>query len=86
MTSPSFTTNVATIVTGTAIAQIIAILATPIVTRFYGPEAFGLFALFSSVAGIFTIIACLRYEPAIMLPNSDEGAETYSDCVSSSSL
>jgi O-antigen/teichoic acid export membrane protein len=74
MSSPSFTTNVATIVTGTAIAQIIAILATPFITRFYGPEAFGLFALFSSVAGIFTIIACLRYEPAIMLPKTDEGA------------
>jgi len=71
---PNFTSNVVTLVTGTAIAQIIAILATPFITRFYGPEAFGLFALFSSIAGIFTIIGCLRYELAIMLPKSDEEA------------
>lgn len=74
MSSKSFASNVATIATGTAIAQIIGIFATPIITRYYGPEAFGLFALFTSIASIVTIIACLRYELAIMLPKSDEEA------------
>ena len=74
MTSSSFASNVVTIVTGTAIAQIIVILATPVITRLYGPEAFGLFALFSSIISILVTVGCLRYELAIMLPKSDEDA------------
>jgi len=74
MTSSSFTSNVVTIVTGTAIAQIIVILASPVITRLYGPEAFGLFALFSSIISILVTVGCLRYELAIMLPKSDEDA------------
>ena len=74
MSSKSFASNVVTIATGTAIAQIVGIIATPFITRYYGPDAFGLFALFTSIASILTIIACLRYELAIMLPKSDEEA------------
>lgn len=70
----SFAGDVFTLVGGTAFAQILAILATPILTRLYGPEDFGLLALFLSITGIFSIIVCLRYELSIMLPESDEEA------------
>jgi len=72
--SPSFASNVLTLVTGTIIAQIITIIASPIITRLYGPDTFGLLALFTSITSIIGVIACLRYEIAIMLPESDEEA------------
>jgi lipopolysaccharide exporter len=72
--SSSFGVNVLTLVTGTTIAQIITILASPIITRLYGPETFGLLALFTSITSIIGVIACMRYELAIMLPKSDEEA------------
>lgn len=70
----SFAGDVITLVSGTTFAQILSILATPILTRLYGPEDFGLLALFLSITGIFGIIVCLRYELSIMLPESDEEA------------
>lgn len=80
--SPTFASNVLTLVTGTTIAQIITILASPIITRLYGPEAFGLVALFTSITGILGVIVCLRYELAIMLPESDEeAANVFGLCV-----
>jgi O-antigen/teichoic acid export membrane protein len=70
----SFAVDVLTLVSGTTFAQILTILATPILTRLYGPEDFGLLTLFLSITGIFGIIICLRYELSIMLPESDEEA------------
>ena len=69
-----FSRDILTLVTGTTIAQIITILASPVITRLYGPEAFGLLAIFTSITSIISVIICLRYEPAIMLPKSDEEA------------
>jgi len=72
--SSSFTTDVLKLVTGTTLAQIIVVLAAPFITRLYGPEAFGLLAIFTSITSIIGVIACMRYEMAIMLPKADEEA------------
>ncbi|MGA2933751.1 MAG: oligosaccharide flippase family protein [Methanomicrobiales archaeon] len=69
-----FAADVLTLVTGTTVAQIIAIITSPLITRLYGPEAFGLLALFTSITSIIGVVACLRYEFAILLPESDEEA------------
>jgi len=53
------------------LAQGLLVLASPILTRLYGPAAFGVFALFSSLTGIIDAVICLRYELAIMLPEND---------------
>lgn len=74
MTESRFSKDVLTLVSGTTIALIITTLASPIITRLYGPEAFGLVALFTSITGILGVIVCLRYELAIVLPKSDEEA------------
>ncbi len=60
--------------TGTTIAQAIPIAISPILTRIYTPEDFGVLALFISISGIFGSIATARYELAIMLPEKDEEA------------
>lgn len=70
----SFVGDVLTLVSGTSFAQILTILAAPILTRLYGPEDFGLLALFLSITGIIGVIVCLRYELSIMQPKSDEEA------------
>ena len=69
-----FSRNVLTLMTGTTIAQAIPITISPILTRLYSPEDFGLFALFISITSIFGSIANGRYELAIMLPAKDEDA------------
>ena len=69
-----FSRNVLTLMTGTTIAQAIPIAISPILTRIYTPEDFGLFALFIAITSIFGSIANGRYELAIMLPKKDEDA------------
>jgi len=69
-----FSRNVLTLMTGTTIAQAIPIAITPILTRLYTPEEFGLLALFMSISGVLAAIATMRYELAIMLPRNNEEA------------
>jgi len=69
-----FSRNVLTLMTGTTIAQAIPIVISPILTRIYTPEDFGVFALFVAITSIFGSIANGRYELAIMLPEKDEDA------------
>lgn len=59
---------------GTTIAQAITVLSLPILARLYPADAFGTAGLFTSLVTIASVIACLRYEFAIMLPSSDEEA------------
>jgi lipopolysaccharide exporter len=70
----SFAGDVLKLVSGTTLAQAIGVLITPILARMYAPEAFGTLALFTSITGILGVVACLRYELAIMLPETDEEA------------
>jgi lipopolysaccharide exporter len=70
----AFMKNVLILVSGTAIAQLIAILGTPVITRIYDPAAFGSLALFLSITSLIGVVICLKYEAAIMLPHSDEEA------------
>jgi len=69
-----FSRNVLTLMTGATIAQAIPIAISPILTRIYTPEDFGLFALYMSVASIISVVATGSYEHAIMLPVKDEDA------------
>jgi len=69
-----FTRNVLTLMTGTTVAQAIPVAISPILTRIYTPEDFGLFAIFIAISSIFGSIANGRYELAIMLPRKDEDA------------
>lgn len=66
-----FAANILTLVAGTGLAQALTMGATPILTRLYGPEDFGLLALFLSVTGILSVVANWRYELAIVLPKDD---------------
>lgn len=69
-----FGRNVLTLMIGTVIAQAIPIAISPILTRLYSPDDFGLFALYMGLASILTVIVTGRYEQAIMLPVEEEDA------------
>ena len=60
--------------TGTIIAQAIPIAISPILTRIYRPEDFGLYAIFVAIITILGTVVSGRYELAIMLPKKDEDA------------
>lgn len=70
----AFVKNVGMLVGGTAIGQVITVLASPLLTRIYTPEDFGTLAVFASFLGIAAVIASLRYELALPLPEDNETA------------
>lgn len=70
----TFARGVGVLVGGTAGAQVLTILAAPMLTRLYTPEQFGLLAVYASLLGLVAVIASLRYELAIPLPEDDDEA------------
>ena len=66
--------HVLTLLTGTGLAQLIALAAAPLLSRLYTPEDFGVFALYLSVVSLLAILATGRYELAIVLPEDDDDA------------
>ena len=56
---------------GSTIAQLVPILATPILTRIYTKEDFGLYGYFLAIISIITPILSLRYDKAIVLSKSE---------------
>lgn len=70
----AFARGVSVLVGGTVGAQALMVLASPLLTRLYTPEDFGLLAVYASILSLFTVIASLRYELAIPLPEKDSEA------------
>lgn len=69
-----FAKNVSVLATGSVITQIISLLISPVLSRLYSPENYGLLAVFLSVLNMATVIICFRYELAIVLPKSESDA------------
>lgn len=55
---------------GLAVGQGVVLLATPFLTRLYGPEHFGVLTLFITVATIAAVLGTLRLE--VLIPGADE--------------
>jgi O-antigen/teichoic acid export membrane protein len=56
---------------GIFIAQLITIIATPIITRIYSPADYGILVVFTSTLAIIVIAGGFRYDSALPLPNED---------------
>lgn len=65
-----FVKDTAILTLGVAIAQIVPILAYPILSRIYTPEDFGLLAPITSIIAILGIVVTLKYENAIFITKS----------------
>jgi O-antigen/teichoic acid export membrane protein len=59
---------------GTAMAQAIAVAASPILTRIYKPADFGALQIFISLMMFAVIAAAGRYEVAILLPEDEQSS------------
>lgn len=69
--SNKFFKNVALIAGGTAFAQILNILLSPVITRLYSPEEYGVLTTYTAILGILAL-AALKYEMAIPLAKDDK--------------
>lgn len=65
--SSEFIKNVIVVMSGTVIAQIIALVLTPVLARSYSPEDFGYYTTFIAIYAILCSIATGKYERAILL-------------------
>lgn len=70
----AFARSVGVLAGGTGAAQLLLILAAPILTRLYTPDDFGLLAVYVALIGLFSVVTSFRYEQAIPLPSSDQDA------------
>ncbi len=63
--------NMAILASGAVLARLIGFGSTPVLTRIYTPEDFGLLALFMAVLAMLTPFSTLRYSIAIPLLKND---------------
>ena len=69
-----FIRNVFTLTSGTILAQAISLSVSPILTRIYTTEDFGVVALYIAVVSIFGNIITGKYDSAIMIPATNKEA------------
>jgi O-antigen/teichoic acid export membrane protein len=68
---PGLMRSVATLFSGTVIAQGIPFLAAPLIARQYGPDQFAVFGTLMAVFNILNVLAAARYEMAVVMPARD---------------
>ncbi len=59
---------------GTALAQGVAFVALPFISRLYGPAIYGQFSTYLVWVGLIVILATLQYQHAIILPRLEKNA------------
>lgn len=69
-----FSKNVLTVLSGSSVALAIALLLSPLLSRFFSPEQFGYLAVYASLAAIGSVFASLRFELTIVLAPTDRKA------------
>ena len=67
----NLTKNVFAVASGTAAGQAIAFAFSPIITRIYSPEVFGLQGVFLALVGVLTPFIALRFPMAIIVADDD---------------
>lgn len=70
----SYRNNVISLISGSAAAQAIPILISPLLTRLYSPKEFGLMALYLSISAVLSVFAAGRYDLALIEPAKDNEA------------
>jgi O-antigen/teichoic acid export membrane protein len=69
--SSEFFRNVATLISGTSLAQVFSVFIYIILSRIYTEEDFGVFGLYMNILNITVIFSTAKYELAILLPKSE---------------
>lgn len=66
--------NVSTLLSGTVLAQVVVLVTAGIVSRLYSPAEIGSFAAFMAIPQTVAVVAGLRYDMAVVLPDRDADA------------
>ena len=66
--------DVGTLMRGTLVVQGLGLLLLPILSRLYTPASFGAFGLYQAAILLLTVIACMRYDQAILTAADDREA------------
>ncbi len=69
-----FLKNFVTLITGSAFAQLIPLIFSPILARLFDADDFGVLGIFISISALVKVIATARYEMAINLPKKNADA------------
>lgn len=69
-----FARSVLTLLTGTAFAQAIPLIISPVLTRLYSPDEFGVYALYAAIVSVLVVVATGQYENAVLLPKKERHA------------
>ena len=73
--SSEFFKNVITLVSGFAIAQVIPLILSPVLTRVFTTEDFGLLGVYTGLSAILAVFATGRYDLSIIEPKQDQDAK-----------
>ncbi len=71
-TKGSFAQNLAISFSGNALAQVIGFAFTPFIARIYGPEVYGVFALFVSIVNTISPVSTLQFPAGYVVANSED--------------
>jgi O-antigen/teichoic acid export membrane protein len=67
--------HIAVLTSGSIFAQLIGVLASPILARIYTPQDFGLFGTLLAVTGVVSTVSSLKYEIPLVFENDDSVAK-----------
>lgn len=70
-----FAKNVLLLISGTSIAQAIPVAISPILTRLYTPENFGVFGVYLAICSLMAVFATGRYDLSIIEPRFELDAK-----------
>lgn len=65
-----FTKNIFILTSGSTVAQMIPLLAEPVLSRIFTPAEFGVFEVYVAIVMMLGVVATARYEMAIILPRT----------------
>lgn len=86
-TEKDFIGDVLKLISGSFAVQAISLLLSPVMTRLFSPENFGVSAVFTSIYSILAVITCLRYEATIVIAKTkEESANMLGVCMFFASL
>jgi len=71
LTKINFFRSFSVLASGTMVGQLLMILMSPVITRLYSKEEFGIYATYAALVAVISVIAVLRYELAIPLAKTE---------------
>lgn len=70
----NFSRNILLVIRGTAFAQLVTIIVSPVLTRIYSPHEYGYQTFFITILGFLSIVGSLKYEQGIPIAENEDEA------------